>query len=96
MGASSSSPGPRRLSATLCVLWLGLNAALVVNYAALHLFTPTTSIYSLIFAALLVPGVFAGNKLHHALPPQTFERVVWIGLFVAGLALAIRSALALA
>lgn len=86
---------PAAFRATLCVLWLGLNLALVVNYAALQLFTMTTSTYSLVFAALLVPGVFVGNKLHFALPPATFERCVWIGLFVAGLALAIRSALAL-
>lgn len=81
--------------ATLCVLWLLLNAGLLVNYLALDLFTRTTSTYSLVFAALLIPGVFLGNKLHYALPPATFERCVWIGLLVAGLALAIRSALAL-
>jgi uncharacterized membrane protein YfcA len=88
-------PDAAAFRATLCVLWLGLNIALVVNYAALRLYTTTTGTYSLIFAALLVPGVYVGNKLHHALPPQTFEKAVWIGLFVAGLALAIRSALAL-
>ncbi len=88
-------PDAASFRATLCLLWLGLNLALVANYAALQLFTTTTSVYSVIFAALLLPGVLAGNTLHHALPPATFEKCVWIGLLVAGLALAIRSALAL-
>ncbi len=88
-------PDAAAFRATLCVLWLLLNAGLLVNYLALDLFTRTTSNYSLVFAALLIPGVFLGNKLHYALPPATFERCVWIGLLVAGLALAIRSALAL-
>jgi uncharacterized membrane protein YfcA len=88
-------PDAAAFRATLCVLWLGLNFALVANYAALQLFTTTTSTYSVIFAVLLVPGVFLGNKLHHTLPPATFEKCVWIGLLAAGLALAVRSALAL-
>lgn len=88
-------PDAAAFRATLCVLWLGLNVGLVANYAALDLFTEATGRYALVFAALLVPGVFLGNKLHHSLSPSTFEKCVWIGLFVAGLALAIRSALAL-
>ncbi len=88
-------PDAAAFRATLCVLWLVLNLGLVANYVALDLFSRTTSSYSLVFAALLVPGVFAGNKLHYALRPQAFERLVWIGLLLAGLALAVRSALAL-
>lgn len=88
-------PDAAAFRATLCLLWFLLNLALVVNFAALNLFTASTGRYSLLFAALLVPGVVIGNKLHHALSPTTFERSVWIGLFVAGLALAIRSVLAL-
>lgn len=88
-------PDPAAFRATLCLLWLILNLGLVINYAALGLFTPTTGGYSLVIAALLVPGVYLGNKLHYALPPAAFERCVWIGLLVAGLALAVRSALAL-
>jgi uncharacterized membrane protein YfcA len=88
-------PDAAAFRATLCLLWFVLNIALVVNYSALGLFTETTGTYSLVIAALLVPGVFLGNKLHYALSPTTFERCVWIGLFVAGLALAVRSALAL-
>jgi uncharacterized membrane protein YfcA len=88
-------PDAAAFRATLCVLWLILNLALVINYAALGLFTETTGRYSLVIAALLVPGVYLGNKLHYALPPATFERCVWVGLFVAGLALGVRSVLAL-
>lgn len=43
----------------------------------------------------LVPALIIGERLHRALDPARFERVVWIVLLVAGLALAIRSALAL-
>lgn len=88
-------PDASAFRATLCLLWFVLNLGLVANYAALGLFTHTTGTYSLVIAALLVPGVALGNKLHHTLPPALFERCVWIGLLVAGLALAIRSALAL-
>jgi uncharacterized protein len=88
-------PDAAAFRATLCLLWLGLNLGLVANYIALGLFSPTTGNYSLLIAAVMIPGIFVGNKLHYALPPATFERCVWIGLFVAGLALAVRSALAL-
>lgn len=88
-------PDAAAFRATLCVLWLALNLGLAANYVALDLFTRTTSNYSLLIACAIVPGVFIGNKLHHALPAATFERAVWIMLLVAGLALAVRSALAL-
>jgi uncharacterized membrane protein YfcA len=88
-------PDAAAFRATLCILWLVLNLGLVANYLALGLFTRTTSTYSVLIAAAIVPGVFLGNKLHHALPARTFERGVWLVLLVAGATLAVRSALAL-
>jgi len=93
--ARRKMPDAAAFRATLCLLWLALNIGLVTNYVALGLFTRTTSNYSLLIAAAIVPGVFLGNKLHYALPAATFERCVWIMLLVAGAALAVRSALSL-
>lgn len=86
---------PAAFRATLSVLWLVLNLALVANYVALGLFTPETANTSLLVAAALVPGVYLGNRLHHSLSPARFERAVWILLLAAGSALAVRSLLAL-
>jgi uncharacterized membrane protein YfcA len=88
-------PDAAAFRATLSLLWLALNIGLAANYFALGLFTHTTSTYSLLIGAAIIPGVFLGNKLHHALPAHTFERAVWTMLLAAGAALAIRSVLAL-
>ena len=81
--------------ATLAVLWLALNAALVVNYASLHLFDVATLHMGAAMALSVVPGMLIGNRLHHRLDARRFEQVVWIGLFIAGVVLAVQSALAL-
>jgi uncharacterized protein len=80
---------------TLAVLWLVLNIALLVNFATSHLYTRATAEIGTVIAFALVPGLLIGNKLHHKLDAERFERVVWIVLLLAGLALAVRSAWAL-
>jgi len=72
-----------------------LNFALLANYATSHLYTRATGEIGGVIALALVPGLFLGNKLHHKLDAEKFERVVWIVLLLAGLALAVRSAVAL-
>lgn len=81
--------------ATLSILWLTLNCALLVNFIALGKYTDATPPLAAAFAIALAPGLYLGEKLHHALAPARFERVVWIVLLVAGLALAVRSAFSL-
>jgi uncharacterized membrane protein YfcA len=75
---------------TLAVLWLVLNFALLANYASAGLYTATTGKTLAVIALTIVPGLYIGERIHHKLDGAKFERVVWVVLLVAGLALAIR------
>jgi hypothetical protein len=76
-----------RFRATLALVWLTLNSALVVSYAA----TGRLNGAKLPFVALLVPVVVAslafGNWLHHRLDESAFRKVVLGLLGLAGGAL---------
>jgi uncharacterized membrane protein YfcA len=85
----------RVFRATLAVLWLSLNVALLVNFASLGLYRDETLELGGAIALAVVPGLVIGERIHRALDTARFERVVWIGLLVAGAALAIRNAFAL-
>ena len=80
---------------TLAVLWLVLNTALLVNFASSHLYTRTAGWVGAVLALALTPGLVIGNRLHHRLDAARFERIVWLVLLLAGLALVLRSALSL-
>jgi uncharacterized membrane protein YfcA len=84
----------RAFRATLAVLWLVLNVALLVNFLALGLYHRGTAELAGLIGLALLPGLWIGERLHRRLNAAHFERVVWVLLLVAGLALAIRSALA--
>jgi len=75
---------------TLAVLWLVLNVALFANYASAGLYTKTTGTLFGVLALTIVPGLIIGERVHRKLDAAKFERVVWVVLLVAGLALAIR------
>lgn len=79
--------------ATLAVLWFTLNIALLVNFCSLGLYHRATLELGGVVALALVPGLWLGERVHHALDGARFERFVWTLLLVAGLALALRSAL---
>lgn len=83
----------RAFRATLAVLWLVLNVALLVNFLALGLYGRHTVETGGVVGLALIPGLWIGQRIHDALDGARFERVVWSLLLVAGLALAIRSAL---
>lgn len=83
----------RAFRATLAVLWLVLNTALLVNFLSLDLYGPETGWLGLVLAIVFVPGLALGERIHRALDAARFERVVWIMLLCAGAALAVRSAL---
>lgn len=80
----------RAFRATLAVLWLVLNVALLVNYASAGLYDRTTFKTLGILALTVVPGLYIGERVHGKLDAARFERVVWLLLLGAGLALAIR------
>ena len=88
-------PDKRAFRSTLAVLWLVLNAALLANFASAHLYTRQVAHTGLAIAAVILPGLVLGERIHRRLDPARFERAVWIVLLLAGIALAIRSALAL-
>lgn len=80
----------RAFRATLAVVWLVLNVALLVNYASDGLYTRTTFHTTGVLALTIVPGLYLGERIHHKLDGARFERVVWLLLLGAGLAVAIR------
>ena len=89
------STDKRAFRATLAVLWLTLNLALLANFAWLGLYDRQDARASAASLALtIVPGLWLGERIHRALDAARFERVVWALLLFAGAALAIRSALA--
>lgn len=85
-------PDKRAFRATLAVLWLTLNTALLVNFLSLDLYRRHTLDLGIALAIVIIPGLYLGERVHHALEPARFERVVWGLLLGAGAALAVRSA----
>ena len=83
----------RAFRATLAVLWLVLNTALLVNFLALGLYGRTSVELGGVVGLVLLPGLWLGERIHRALDGARFERLVWTLLLGAGLALAIRSIL---
>jgi hypothetical protein len=89
-------PDKAAFRATLAVMWLVLNVALLANFASLGLYARSTAHLGGVLAITLVPGLYLGERLHRRLDAARFERVVWGVLLAAGAALAIRSAWTLA
>jgi uncharacterized membrane protein YfcA len=86
-------PDKLAFRSTLAILWLVLNTALLVNFLSLDLYQRHTLDLGIALALVIVPGLYLGERVHRALHPARFERVVWLMLLVAGLALAVRNAL---
>lgn len=76
--------------ATLSVLWLVLNTAVLINFASSGAYSVTTAKTLGVLALTIVPGLYIGERVHHKLDAARFERVVWVVLLLAGVALAIR------
>ena len=68
---------------------------LLINVLSLDLYRRHTLDLGLVLALVIVPGLYLGERIHHALDPARFERVVWVVLLVAGIALAVRNAVML-
>ncbi len=86
----------RAFRSTLAVLWLVLNTAVLVNYASAGVYGRSTVEVGGVLALTIVPGLLLGERVHAKLDAARFERVVWVVLLLAGAALAVRSAIALA
>jgi hypothetical protein len=89
-------PGARTFRATLAILWLALNAALLASFASQGLYAERPTLETgVILAIAFVPGLAIGERVHRKLAPARFERAVWLLLLVAGAALTVRSAFGL-
>ncbi len=90
--ASREIPEKRRFRTTLALLWLILNVVLLFSLA----FSGKITVYTLQFSAWLLPfvlmGMFAGIKVHDFVSEQTFKRLVYFLLVIAGTSLAYRTA----
>lgn len=84
-------PDKRAFRATLAILWLALNLALLASFVASDLYTTETRDVGLVLAVAIVPGLAVGEVVHRKLEAARFERVVWLLLLVAGTALVVRS-----
>ncbi|PKN56831.1 MAG: sulfite exporter TauE/SafE family protein [Deltaproteobacteria bacterium HGW-Deltaproteobacteria-14] len=73
-----------RFRATLSVLWLILNAVLVIGYVSSGLVGADSAGTTLLLAAPLVAGLVVGEWLHHRIAPRTFQLAVFGALLVAG------------
>ncbi len=80
----------RAFRGTLAVLWLVLNSVLLASFVSLDRYGEVTFEIGVVLALAIVPGLWIGERLHHALDAARFERVVWSVLLVAGLALVVR------
>lgn len=79
-----------RFRATLSALWLLLNAALVITYAATGTLDRATLRTSATLAVSLAAGTIAGELLHHRVPDRAFRLAVFVVLLLAGLILVVR------
>ncbi|MEO8554452.1 MAG: sulfite exporter TauE/SafE family protein [Kofleriaceae bacterium] len=89
-------PDKRAFRATLAVLWLVLNVALLINFATSGLYVAPVDHALVALAIAILPGLVLGDYIHHKLDAARFETAVWAVLLIAGIALAVRTALELA
>jgi len=81
--------------ASLALVWLVLNAALMINFAQLRLLDAPSLRLSAALGLALLPSLWLGERLHHRLSPRRFQLGVFVLLLIAGLALGVRTALKL-
>jgi uncharacterized membrane protein YfcA len=84
-----------RFRATLAVVWMVLNSALVVSYARLGTLGAESGSRSLFLLPSLAIALVVGERLHRRLEGRRFLLALWLLLLLAGVALAVRSLRAL-
>lgn len=78
-----------RFRASLALIWLTLNSALVAIYVATGRLDGATAPYVALLVPVVVAALVFGNWLHHRLDEEAFRRTVLALLAVAGVALVI-------
>jgi hypothetical protein len=84
-------PDKRAFRATLSVVWLVLNAALLVVYGATARLGVTTAKQSLVLVPGLAVGALVGERLHGHVPERAFRVGVFAMLVVVAVILAVRA-----
>jgi len=80
-----------RFRATLAVVWMVLNSALVISYARLGTLGRESAERSAFLVPSLLLALVVGERLHRRLEGRRFLLALWLLLLAAGLALAVRS-----
>ncbi|MCC6216931.1 MAG: sulfite exporter TauE/SafE family protein [Polyangiaceae bacterium] len=83
-------PDKARLRASLSVLWLPLNAALLVTYATQGRFTATTGVASAALVPAWAIGLVAGEWAHRRVSRERFAFAVLVVLAAVGAIVAAR------
>lgn len=78
-----------RFRATLALVWLTLNSALVATYVATGRLDTATAPYVALLIPVVVSALVFGNWLHHRLDEEAFRKAVLGLLALAGVALVI-------
>ena len=86
----------RAFRATLAVVWIALNAALLASYATMGLLRRETGELCCALGLALVPALALGELLHRRLDATRFQLAVCRLLLLGGVALAARTAYFLA
>jgi len=78
--------------ATLCLLWISLNAILAIVWTMQHAWLRQTWHLSLLGLPFMIAGLIIGERIHHAIDERTFRRAVNIALIVIGVLLIVHPA----
>jgi uncharacterized membrane protein YfcA len=86
--ATRALTGKAAFRATLCLLWVALNALLIARWALAAQLTPQILRVSAFCVPFTVIGMVAGTVAHHRVDEVFFRRLVYAVLILSGLALA--------
>lgn len=70
--------------ATMTLVFWVINAAKVIPYAVLGIFTAETLLADVILAPFAIFGVWLGVRAHHIIPDPSFFRLIYIVLSLTG------------
>ncbi|MDR1625751.1 MAG: sulfite exporter TauE/SafE family protein [Spirochaetia bacterium] len=82
--ASRALPDKGQFRATLCLLWTALNTVIIGAYLLEGSITPPIAGNTGLLALFVIPGIIAGEKIHHRVNERIFSVIVFSMLLVTG------------